>query len=105
MTRRSHLVRRYAKASALVWLGVVAPYTVPCAQAGHDPARSPYRDIRRGLVLRVVEGSFGGTRGTVPVAATKGPTTGLRIEYLASNVLTVTAGVSYANTTAFFVTA
>ena len=72
------------------------------AQAGHDPANSPYRDIRRGLTLRLTQGYFGGSRGddSVPVAATKGPTTGLRLELQASGRLTVAEGVHYANTTA-----
>ncbi|HET7379272.1 MAG TPA: hypothetical protein VFJ24_04445, partial [Gaiellales bacterium] len=51
------------------------------AQAGHDPASSPYKDIRRGLTLRITAGYFGGSRGpdSVPVAATNGLTTGVRL--------------------------
>ena len=77
------------------------------AQAGHDPAHSPYRDIRRGITLRFTAGYFGGSRGpdSTPVGATKGPTAGVRLELQASSMLTVAAGVSYANTTAFYKTA
>ncbi len=99
------MVCRYAILSALVWLGVVAPYTVASGQAGHDPGNSPYRDIHRGLTLRVTGGYFGGSRGTVPVGATMGPTAGMRLELQASSALIVAAGVSYAKTTANYLTA
>lgn len=75
------------------------------AQAGHDPAHSPYSDIRRGASLRVTQGYFGGSRGSLGVGATNGPTTGVRFELQASSALIVATGVSYANTTAFFRTA
>jgi hypothetical protein len=77
------------------------------AQAGHDPASSPYKDLRRGLTLRVTAGYFAGSRGPalIPVGATKGMTTGVRLELQASGALIVATGVSYANTTAFYKTA
>lgn len=95
-------------AGRLEWWKVVSLSilsTIPtfiAAQAGHDPATSPYHDIRRGLTLRVTGGYFGGQRGQVPVAATNGPTAGLRLEIQASGALTVAAGLAYANTTAFY---
>lgn len=75
------------------------------AQVGHDPGASPYRDLRRGAMLRVVGGYFGGERGKVPVGASHGWTGGLRLEYQASNVIILTTGIAYAKTNAFFVTA
>jgi hypothetical protein len=77
------------------------------AQAGHDPGSSPYRDLRRGLTLRVTAGYFAGSRGpdSIPVGATKGATAGLRLELQASSALIVATGLSYANTTAFYKTA
>ena len=107
MTLRRHVIRRYAITAALVWLSVVATYNVASAQAGHDPATSPYRDLRRGLTLRVTAGYFAGSRGpdSIPVGATKGATAGLRLELQASGALIVATGVSYANTTAFYKTA
>lgn len=77
------------------------------AQAGHDPASSPYKDLRRGLALRVTAGYFAGSRGpdSTPVGATKGVTAGLRLELQASSALIVATGVSYAKTTAFYKTA
>lgn len=99
------ILRRVALATAIIL--TFRPAERLSAQAGHDPANSPYRDIRRGLTLRVTGGYFGGSRGsdTTPVAATNGPTTGVRLELQASGALTVAAGVAYAKTTAKYVTA
>ena len=73
------------------------------AQAGHDPAHSPFRDVRHGSTVRVIAGHFSGDRGTIQVGPSEGPTGGLRYEYAVSNLLMFAAGVSYAQTTAFFV--
>ncbi len=72
------------------------------AQVGHDPANSPYRDIRLGATVRVVVGQFGGSRGRVPVGPSDGPTGGLRLHYAVGGTLAFTAGVAYAQTDAFF---
>lgn len=101
------MIARLACVAAFV---LTAPLLTPdclSAQAGHDPAHSPYRDIRRGITLRITEGYFGGSRGpdSTPVGATKGATTGVRLELQASGALIVAAGMSYANTTAIYVTA
>ncbi len=75
------------------------------AQVGHDPGSSPYHDIRRGAMVRVVGGYFGGTRGKVPVGPSYGPTGGLRLEYTAGSMLIFTTGIAYAQTDAYYVTA
>lgn len=75
------------------------------AQVGHDPGSSPYHDIRRGAMVRVVSGYLSGSRGKIPVGASHGATGGLRLEYQANNVLIFTTGISYARTDAFYVTA
>lgn len=75
------------------------------AQVGHDPGASPYHDLRRGAMLRLVGGYFTGERGKVPVGASHGWTGGLRLEYQASNVIIFTTGIAYAQTNAFYVTA
>jgi hypothetical protein len=94
------VLRRVAFATALVL--TAWPADRLAAQSGHDPASSPYKDLRRGLTLRVTAGYFAGSRGpdSTPVAATSGPTAGVRLELQASGALTVAAGVAYANTTA-----
>ncbi len=97
------MLRRMAIVSAIVL--TARPSDRLSAQAGHDPAHSPYKDIHRGVTFRVTGGYFAGSRGNVPVGATNGPTAGLRFELQASGALTVAAGVSYANTTAFYKTA
>ncbi|HEY6060666.1 MAG TPA: hypothetical protein VIV10_08775 [Gemmatimonadales bacterium] len=75
------------------------------AQVGHNPGASPYHDLRRGAMLRLVGGYFGGERGKIPVGASHGWTGGLRFEYQASNVIIFTTGIAYAQTDAFYVTA
>jgi hypothetical protein len=99
------VLRRVAFATALVL--TAWPADRLSAQAGHDPASSPYKDLRRGLTLRVTAGYFAGSRGpdSTPVGATKGATAGLRLELQASGALIVAAGVSYAKTTALYKTA
>ena len=80
------------------------PAIILSAQAGHDPAHSPYTDIRRGISLRFSGGYFAGSRGPsfAPLGATGGATAGVRFELQASGALIVATGVSYANTTAFY---
>ena len=57
---------------ALVWLGVMASSHPLAAQVGHDPARSPYRDITRGSGIVFSGGYFSGDRGEVDVGPTDG---------------------------------
>ena len=99
------VLRRMALATAIIL--TARPGDRLFAQAGHDPAHSPYHDIRRGLTLRATGGYFAGSRGSdsVPVGATNGATVGMRLELQASGALTVATGLSYANTTAMYVTA
>ena len=91
-------------ACAIMLLSAHPPIRL-AAQIGHDPGASPYHDIRRGAMLQVFTGYFGGSRGKVPVGPSYGPTGGLRLEYQASNVLSVTTGIAYAQLDAYFVTA
>ena len=96
---------RWRAAGCLAALVFARPPVRLTAQVGHDPGGSPYHDIRRGAMVRVVTGYFGGTRGKVPVGPSYGPTGGVRLEYQANNLLIFTTGVAYAQTDAFFVTA
>ena len=90
-----------ALAGLAVFLSAHPPIRLS-AQVGHDPAHSPYRDVLRGPMLRVTTGYFSGTRGKVPVGPSYGPTGGLRFEYPMSNLLTLSSGIAYAQTDAFF---
>jgi hypothetical protein len=92
----------------IAWSGVVllsiSPTVRPSvAQVGHDPARSPYRDVRRGGVALVTAGYFGGSRGSVGVGISDGPTGGLRYERWLGGAIGVSLGVAYAQTTRFVV--
>ena len=76
--------------------------TVLSAQVGHDPGRSPYRDIRQGAAVRLFVGQFSGSRGSVPVGPSDGPTGGIRLTYGVAGTVALTAGVAYAQTDAFY---
>src|SRR2546427_6149944 len=65
---------------ALVWLGVVASWNGVSAQVGHEPAHSPYHDVRGGGVLVFTFGYLGGSRGGVGVGPADGKTGGIRYE-------------------------
>ena len=84
---------RRAAACMAVLLSAHRPIRLS-AQVGHDPGSSPYHDIRRGAVLRLVGGYFSGSRGKLAVGPSDGPTGGLRLEYQASNVLVLTTGIA-----------
>jgi hypothetical protein len=90
-----------ALAGLAVFLSAYPPACLS-AQVGHDPAHSPYRDVLRGPMVRVTTGYFSGTRGKIPVGPSDGPTGGLRFEYPMSNLLTLSSGIAYAQTDAFF---
>lgn len=93
---------------AVAWLAALLSAYAPIrlsAQVGHDPGSSPYHDLRRGAMVRLVGGWLGGERGRVPVGASHGATGGLRLEFQASNVIIFTTGIAYAKTNAFYVTA
>jgi hypothetical protein len=77
----------------LVGLGGVRPAS---AQVGHDPARSPFRDIRRGSGLIASVGWLGGDRGTVPVGPASGPTLGLRYDLSLGGPTVFLAGATLA---------
>src|SRR2546427_794247 len=51
MTLRRYVVRVVRPAAAaVVWLSVLASYNVVAAQVGHEPAHSPYHDVRGGAI-------------------------------------------------------
>ena len=50
------------------------------AQVGHDPAHSPYRDIRKGSAVALSVGYFAGDPGEVGIGPTDGPTATARYE-------------------------
>jgi hypothetical protein len=65
------------------------------AQVGHDPAKSPYRDIRAGTFVSLAGGYFFGNGGQVGVAPHDGPIGSLQFAFLADKTLSVLGGVHY----------
>src|SRR2546421_517869 len=93
-------LRRYV--GALVWVSVVASYNVVAAQVGHEPAHSPYHDVRRGGVLVFTFGNLGGSRGSVGVGPSDGKTGGIRYE-VPFGAVGASLGLAYARMDRFVV--
>ena len=64
-------------------------------QVGHDPDKSPYRDIPRSNYLVPTLGYFGGSGGTVGVGPHDGMTYGLQYSILANRPVTIGFGILY----------
>ncbi len=79
----------------LTSLLATAPAT---AQVGHDPALSPYRDIRSGRYLELFGGKIFGSGGSIPVGPRDGMVVGARVDFRAKNTILVAFGGWYANT-------
>src|SRR2546428_12419257 len=87
---------------ALVWLGVVASWNGVSAQVGHEPAHSPYHDVRGGGVLVFTFGYLGGSRGGVGVGPSDGKTGGIRYE-VPFGAVGASLGLAYARMDRFVV--
>src|SRR2546425_8196263 len=87
---------------ALLWLGVVASWNGVSAQVGHEPAHSPYHDIRGGGVLVFTFGYLGGSRGGVGVGPSDGKTGGIRYE-VPFGAVGASLGLAYARMDRFVV--
>ncbi len=75
---------------------LVAALLVPAAargQVGHDPGRSPFRDITTRQGMTVLAGRFAGNRAEAGVGARSGPMVGVRFETRLSGPLDFTATV------------
>ena len=75
-------------------LGVIGG-TPAAAQVGHDPATSPYRDIRRSTFLVFSGGQFFGGGGSLGVAPHNGSVFGLRMSFLANRTIQINGGGFY----------
>ncbi len=89
MTRIARLLLPAALPAAL--RAAARPAAAP---VGHDPARSPYRDLRFGQFLGATAGWFGGSGGQIGLAPHRGVLYGLRYDFLAERTVTIGAGVS-----------
>jgi hypothetical protein len=72
------------------------------AQVGHEPSRSPYRDVRRGGAWVLTFGYLGGSRGSVGVGLSNGKTAGIRYEAL-FGAIGASLGLAYGQTNRFVV--
>src|SRR5437763_15598518 len=98
MTPRRHIARStrtILRASALLWLGVLASWNAVSAQVGYEPGHSPYHDIPRGAVWALSVGHLGGSRGDVGAGPSGGLTGGLRYE-VPSGAVGAALGMAYA---------
>src|SRR3989454_11048467 len=103
MTLRRYVVSPFRPAvGALVWLIVVASYNGVAAQVGHEPAHSPYHDVRGGGVLVFTFGYLGGSRGGVGVGPSDGKTGGIRYE-VPFGAVGASLGLAYARMDRFVV--
>src|SRR6266704_2209912 len=103
MTLRRYVVGLFRPAvGALVWLIVVASYNGVAAQVGHEPAHSPYHDVRGGGVLVFTFGFLGGSRGGVGVGPSDGKTGGIRYE-VPFGAVGASLGLAYARMDRFVV--
>src|SRR3989475_6407721 len=103
MTLRRYVVRVVRPAAAaVVWLSVLASYNVVAAQVGHEPAHSPYHDVRGGGVLVFTFGNLGGSRGSVGVGPSDGKTGGIRYE-VPFGAVGASLGLAYARMNRFVV--
>lgn len=75
---------------------LLAIVTSPLAgQVGHDPDKSPYRDIPRSTYFVTTVGHFGGSGGKVGVGLHNGTTYGLQYNILANRPVTIGLGIMY----------
>lgn len=80
----------------LAALALASALGAASAQVGHDPERSPFRDIRKGSAVALGLGYFGGGTGDLGVGSTNGPTATGRFELSLGGPVLVAFGASFA---------
>jgi hypothetical protein len=75
------------RALAVVTLAMLA--SPAQAQVGHEPAHSPYRDIRKGHQFTATYGQFGGDGGNFGIGPHNGPTYGIRYDIRTGSTIQV----------------
>lgn len=98
----SRLVRCSIRVGVAVLLTALPPDRLT-AQVGHDPARSPFRDIGKGAGPQLAVGYLSGERGRVGVGPSDGVTLSARYELPLGGATRFVAGLSYARTSRFVV--
>lgn len=82
--------------SSSVLLACLALAGTAQAQVGHDPARSPYRDMRYGQFVSVTVGRVFGDGGKIGFGPHHGQVAILRHDFLADRPLSISLGAGYA---------
>lgn len=88
---------------ALLTLAVALAPAAAGAQVGHDPAHSPYRDLRASHQVTLSGGYLAGNGGQPGAGPKQGPLVGLRYSLSVSGSLELTAGVHGARLDRFLV--
>ena len=73
----------------------VAAAGTAVAQVGHDPAKTPYSDVRRGVYILPSIGQFFGNGGDAGVAPHDGPVAGLRMSFLGNKTVQINGGMFF----------
>jgi hypothetical protein len=92
-----------SKAVVLALLAVGVGATGARAQVGHDPARSPFRDVVTRQHLTLLGGRFGGSRTDPGVGARPGMLAALRFESRLSGPLDLSVSFARINSTRWVV--
>ena len=85
-----------------VLLTALPPYRL-VSQVGHDPARSPFRDVRSGGAFVFGAGYLTGERGKAEVGLSNGLTWSVRYEQPLGDAMAIVFGAAYAQTSRFVV--
>lgn len=95
-------VGRSARSGALLGVALVlsvGPAVLPCdAQVGFDPAKSPYKDLRRSSGVSVMTGWIMGDRGRLKIGHSNGRTYSISFEVPVGSGISLQPTVSYAET-------
>lgn len=86
------LARRLATAATLL---AVLPSCRLAAQVGHDPSRSPFRDITTKQSVSLLAGNFFGNRALAGVGAQSGPMFGVRLRTTLSGPIDLMVSSAY----------
>jgi hypothetical protein len=94
-----------AKALVFVFLSVIPSFrpSVAVAQIGHDPAHSPYVDLRRTTGPMFLTGWLGGERGRLKVGHANGRTYTVAFDVPISRPMSFVSSVTYALTERFVI--
>ena len=76
-----------------------------CAQVGHPPEQSPYRDVAHGSSFTLLFGHLGGDGGKIRVGPHNGPTYGIRYGFAMSGFIQGGLTASYMDLERFIVDA